>query len=104
MVSNRLLLFVHHRLVEIFGCSNDNPFAGLAVILWRLPPIQARTIYSDYKDTWQNLVHMWKLFKIAELSQVMRQKGDTRLIDMLNNVMTSTLSKEDEKQLKSKFV
>ena len=47
---------------------------------------------------------MWKLFKIAELSEVMRQKGYTRLIGLLNNVRPSTLSKEDEKQLKSVFV
>ena len=68
MVSNGLLLYIHQRLVEIFGCSNDNPIAGLTVIFSgdfsQLPPIQARTIYADYKDTWQILVHVWKLFKI----------------------------------------
>ena len=34
--------------------------------------------------SWLNLIHMWKLFKIAELEEGMRQRGDTALIDLLN--------------------
>ena len=33
MVSNRLLLRIHKRLVEIFGCSPNIPFAGVSLIL-----------------------------------------------------------------------
>ena len=33
MVSNRLLLRIHQRLVEIFGCSPNIPFAGVSLIL-----------------------------------------------------------------------
>ena len=44
MVSSRLLLHIHRRLIEIFGCFNDNLFAGLTVIFcgdfFQLPPIQ----------------------------------------------------------------
>ena len=32
MISNKLLLYIHQRLVDIFGCSADLPFAGLTVI------------------------------------------------------------------------
>ena len=87
MVSNLQLLYIHLRLVEIFGCSDNIPFAGITVIavgdFYQLPPVQQRTVYADYKDAWQNLVHLWKLFKIAELHEIMRQRGDSDLINLL---------------------
>ena len=106
MVSNLQLLYIHLRLVEIFGCSDDVPFAGLTIIgdFYQLPPVQQRTVYADYKDLWLNLVHLWKLFQIAELHEVMRQRGDSELIDLLNKVRTATLDENDEILLKSRFI
>ena len=108
MVSNLQLLYIHLRLVEIFGSSDNVPFAGLTVIVvgdfYQLPPVQQRTVYAEYNDAWQNLVHLWNLFKIAELLEVMRQRGDTDLIDLLNKVRTSSLEEVDEKLLKSHFI
>ena len=106
MVSNILLLHINQRLVEIFGCNSNIPFAGLTVIFcgdfFQLPPIQS--IYSDYNDEWQNLVHLWKMFKLVELTEVMRQKGDDTFIDLLNNVRTESINDQDEKLLKSRFI
>ncbi|XP_057294661.1 uncharacterized protein LOC130623196 [Hydractinia symbiolongicarpus] len=108
MVSNKLLLHIHQRLTEIFGCSDDIPFAGISVIacgdLYQLPPIQARPIYTDYKDVLLNLSHCWKYFKIAELTEVMRQRGDQRLIELLNNIRVGNLETQHEDLLKSKFI
>ena len=108
MVSNLLLLYIHMRLVEIFGCSDDVPFAGLTIIavgdFYQLPPVQQRTVYADYTDDWQNLVHLWKMFKITELQEVIRQRGDSELIDLLNKVRTASLDEHDEFLLKSKFI
>ena len=63
MVSNLLLLYIHQRLTEVFGCSEDLPFAGISVIVfgdfYQLPPVQQRTIYAEYKDAWLNLSHLW---------------------------------------------
>ena len=74
MVSNLTLLYIHLRLIEIFGCSDNVPFAGITVIavgdFYQLPLVQQQTVYAEYKDAWQNLVHLWKLFKIAELCEV----------------------------------
>ena len=43
--------------------------------LHQLPPIKAYPIYFPYESTsWENLIHKWKLFKIAELEEMMRQK------------------------------
>ena len=78
------------RLVEVFGCSDNIPFADITIItvgdFYQLPPVQQRSVYAEYKDAWQNLVHLWRLFKLAELDEVMRQRGDSDLIDLLNKV------------------
>ena len=90
MVSNLQLLYIHLRLVEIFDCSDNIPFAGITVVacddLLKLPPVQQRAFYAEYRDVWQNLLNLWKHFKIAKLVEVMRQKGDSQLIDLLNKV------------------
>ena len=62
MVSNILLLYIHQRLVQVFECAPDKPFAGISIIVfgdfYRLPPIQQRTIYAEYNDTWLNFSHL----------------------------------------------
>ena len=99
MVISKLLLNVHQRLVEIFGCSTDIPFAGISVIacgdFCQLPSIQQRPL---------NISHCWRLFKIAELTEVMRQRGDQELITLLNNIRTGNIRENDKKILKSKFI
>ena len=109
MVSNKMLLYIHQRLIEIFGCSPDIPFAGLSIIfsgdLFQLPPIRAYPIYAPYAlSSWENLIHKWKLFKLAELDIVMRQRGDNGFIDLLNKVRVAELDDECEKMLLSRFI
>ncbi|XP_057310102.1 uncharacterized protein LOC130648098 [Hydractinia symbiolongicarpus] len=108
MVSNKLLLHIHQRLTEIFGCADDIPFAGISVIacgdFYQLPPIQARPVYAEYKDALLNLSHCWKHFKIAELTEVMRQRDDQHLIELLNNIRVGKLERRHEDLLKSKFI
>ena len=69
---------------------------------YQLPPIQQRTIYTEYKDAWLNLSPLWSLFRIAELHEVNRQKGYTDLIDLSNKVRIADIY--DENLVKSKFV
>ncbi|XP_057316777.1 uncharacterized protein LOC130657796 [Hydractinia symbiolongicarpus] len=108
MVSNLQLFYIHLRLIEIFACRDEIPFAGITVIecgdLYQLPPVQQRPVYADYKSDWLNLVHLWKLFEFAELTEVMRQKGDNVLIDLLNNVRIGKLDKKDEELLKNRVI
>ncbi|XP_057290277.1 uncharacterized protein LOC130612964 [Hydractinia symbiolongicarpus] len=99
---------IQQRLTDIFGCSDDFPFAGISVIacgdFYQLPPIHARPIYADYKDVLLNVSHCWKYFKIAKLTEVMRQRGDQCLIKLLNNITVGKLETRHEDLLKPKFI
>ena len=90
MVSNELLFYMHLRLNEIFGSVNNDRFAGLTVIavgdLLQLPPVWGPPVNGSYKNNWQNFDLLWRHFKVFELTEVMRQRGDDTLIDLLNNV------------------
>ncbi|XP_057292445.1 uncharacterized protein LOC130621150 [Hydractinia symbiolongicarpus] len=110
MVSNKLLLYVHQRLIEIFGCVSDfsKPFAGLTIILvgdlHQLPPVMQKPIYAEFSDELYNIYPLWRNFQMCELTEVMRQRGDTVLIDLLNNVRLGTLSSQDEHLIRSRFI
>ena len=94
--------------MEIFGCSSDIPFAGISVIacgdFYQLPPIQQRPVYAKFDDVMLNISHCWRLFKIAELTKVMRQTSDQESITLLNNIRNGNIIENDEKILKPKFI
>ena len=96
------------RLTEIFGTSEEVPFAEVSIIafddLYQLPPINQRPIYSDYKDTLLNISPLWCLFRIAELTEVMRQKGDPVFIDLLNKVHIGNVDADVQQILHSRFI
>ena len=96
MVSNDLLLHVHYR---------DIPFAGITIIvvgdILQLPPDKAT---AEYKSDWMNFAPLWEFFKIAELTEVMRQCGDVEFIDLLNHICVADLHNCDLEILKSKFI
>ena len=108
MASNDLLFHVHLRLTEIFGSVNDQLFAGVSVItvddFFQLPPVGGKPVYANYKDNWQNFNSLWKLFKIFELTEVTRQRGDSQLIDLLNNVRTGDIQPDNINMLKSRVI
>ena len=43
-------------------------------------------MHASYKNNWRNFDLLWRHFKVFELIEVMRQRGDDTLIDFLNNV------------------
>ena len=83
--------------LKYFGYSSDLPLTGIYIIVFvdfnQLPPIQQRTIYAEYKDTWLNLSPLWRLFRIVELHKIMRQKRDTASIDILNKVRIADINR-----------
>ena len=106
MVGSKLLLQIHQRLCEIFGMSDRIPFANKTIIasgdLYQLPPVLAKPVFST--DGFVIALKLWHNFKFVELDEVMRQQGDNRFIDLLNNVRIGCLTEADELLLKSRFV
>ena len=80
IVSNIRLLHIHKRLCEIFDCSESQPFANLSILvvadLLQLPPIKAPQIFECYNHGLGGFFNLWLLFVMAELTEVMRQKGE----------------------------
>ena len=107
MVGSKLLLQIHQRLCEIFGMSDRIPFANKTIIasgdLYQLPPVLAKPVYSTDGFVIA-LLKLWHNFKFVEFDEVMRQQGDNRFIDLLNNVRIGCLTEADELLLKSRFV
>ena len=99
MVSNTALHHIHQRLKEIFATSDSQLFAGLSVIalddLYQLPPIQRKPVFEDYKNDALNLYHPWHVFKMIELTEIMRQKDDQPFIEQLNRFRTGSQTNED---------
>ena len=98
MVSNDLLFHNHLRLLEIFGCLNNTPFACLSIIVrdfLQLAPVRAKTVSADYNDRCENLVSIWDLFEIEKLTELMRHRGDGNFIDLLNHVRIAKLNDSD---------
>ncbi|CAB4037856.1 ATP-dependent DNA helicase PIF1, partial [Paramuricea clavata] len=97
MVSNMGLLHIHQRLKEIFVTTNSELFAGISVLVFgdffQLPPIRSATTFSNYKNDTFN--HPWHVFKMAELTQIMRQKDDLAFTQLLNRVRTASHTDDD---------
>ena len=78
MVGNAILLHIHQRLKEIFGTSSTRLFGGISIIavgdLYQLPPIKKKAVFDSYKIESHNLCHPCSVFKMIELTEIMRQK------------------------------
>jgi len=107
MVSSKLLLNVHKRLCEIFGVANELPFAGKSILvcgdLYQLPPVMAKPVF-DTEGLMISVYKLWHLFKLAELSESMRQRGDTVFVDLLNDIRVGEIDVNNEKLIKSRFI
>ena len=81
---------MHQRLNEIFGKWESIPFSGISILafgdFYQLPPINARPVCGEYKDPLLNIAPLWRIFRMSELTEVMRQKGDLVFIKLLNKV------------------
>ena len=109
MVSDKLLKDVHLRLCEIAGVSPQIPFAGKTIIavgdFFQLPPVMGKPVYCSNGFV-ESLLKLWDNFKLAELTEVMRQQGDNVnvFVDLLNDVRVAELTTEDEQLLRSRFI
>ena len=83
MVSKKLFHQIYQRLVEIIKVPNIF-FAGKTVLvvgdLYQLPRVNAMPVYaSSNSGELESYVadELWKMFRLTELTGVMRQKADT---------------------------
>ena len=108
MVGNTTLLHIHQRLKDIFGTSSTTLFAGLSIVavgdLYPLPPIKKKAVFDTYKIQSQNLCHPWGVFRMIELTEIMRQKNDKAFTELLNRIRTATHTKDDIKVTQSRCI
>jgi len=100
MVSSNQLYQIDFRLRQIFGTDVD--FGNIPIMVVgdfrQLPPVGGPYIFKppSHLPT-AELVgsHLWEMFKIYELEEIMRQKGDQRFCKALNNLGSGCLEPED---------
>ena len=108
MVGADTLLTIHRRLCDIM--SNSSPFGGMSIIcvgdLLQLPPVGQRAVFSDPSDEMAAIYgSLWKThFKIIELTEVQRQKGDQSFADLLNRMRVGEHTVEDIALLNSRQI
>ena len=71
--------------------------------LYQLPPVMAKPVFST-EGSLINVFKLWHNFKLAELTETMRQKGDNAFIELLNEIRVGDLSSEQETVLKSRII
>ena len=107
MVSSMFLYQVNQRLNEIFGYSDRLTFDGMSVIVcgdfYQLPPVRGLPVYSSTTSIKGLLtLDLWHKFKMAELSEVMRQR-DYQFVNILNKIWEGQIDEDVELILKSRF-
>ncbi|CAB3991532.1 Hypothetical predicted protein [Paramuricea clavata] len=100
--------YAYERLKEIFVTPNSELFAGISLLVFgdffQLPPIRSATTFSNYKNDTFNLHQPWHVFKMAELTQIMRQKDDLAFTQLLNRVRSSSHTDDDIKCIQSSTI
>ena len=56
-----------------------------------------------FNETGFLMLHLWHKFKLAELTEIMRQKGDTMFTELLNKIRVGAADVSVEDILKSQF-
>ena len=105
MVSSMLLYQVNQRLNGIFGYSGQLPFAGMSVIVcgdfYQLPPVRGLPVYSSTTSIKGLLIlDLWHKFKMAELTEVMRQREDYQFINIWKKIREGQIDEDVELILK----
>ena len=112
MVSSDLFFKINAWLLEIFMCSTAAEFAGLTVLLvanlLHLPPLMDKPVYATV-DSFDSLerhlaFNLWHMFQFAELTEVMRQRGDTKFIDFLNKIRAGNVDEDVQKLIGERFI
>ena len=111
MISQKIFFQVHQRTIEIIRV--QLPFAGKSVLvcgdLYQLPPVRAVPVYNNRcllncSPLQFAAIDLWRMFKIVELSEMMRQQGHNEMIDVLNEIRVGTVDTSIDNLLQSRFI
>ncbi|XP_044599069.1 ATP-dependent DNA helicase PIF1-like [Cotesia glomerata] len=93
MVPYEMLCMIDSRLRQLK--SRDACFGGINVLLFgdlmQLPPVRGHQVFQQ-PEHMKPATHLWRLFRLVELKQNMRQQGDTTFIDVLNALRVGELT------------
>ena len=111
MVYKKLLYQMHGHLIGIFNLPNL-PFSDRSILVLggfhQLPSVRAISVYASSlnEDHLENYIanDLWILSSFAELTEVMRQRGDKHFIDILNKVHVGNVDSEVKRTLKSRII
>ena len=94
MLGSQLLNVLEMRLRQIMN--DERAFGGLHALfvgdLYQLRPVRASWVFKQEHALAKN---HWLDFKMVELTQIMRQKGDQRFAELLNRMRVGKLDTED---------
>lgn len=98
MVGNILFTTIHERLCEIKNSSNL--FGGVSILafgdLYQLPPVKQQQIFKPIKyDVSSGIYTIWREFRVANLTTIMRQKEDQDFAQLLNRIRTASYTATD---------
>ena len=49
-------------------------------------------------------LNLWRMSQFAELTEVMRQRGDAKSIDLLNKIRVGNIDEDVQKQIRERFI
>ena len=88
MVGEKMIMYIDERLKQIKQC--QEPFGNVSVIavgdFYQIPPVGDRALYNI--DKGQLYESSWRLFKVWQLKEIMRQKEDLDFANLLNIIRT----------------
>lgn len=93
MVPYEMLCMIESRLRQLKN--PEEMFGGINVLLFgdlmQIPPVKGQPVYRQPRHMIP-ATHLWELFTLIELTQNMRQQGDTTFIDVLNALRIGELT------------
>lgn len=106
MVPYEMLCMIDSRLRQLKN-RDDMPFGGINIIvfgdLMQLPPVKGAQVFKQPARLLP-ATHLWRLFTLVELTQNMRQQGDTSFADLLNALRIGEMDAQHFELLMSKLL
>ncbi len=103
MMLVKQLFDVDFRMQQILDRPDDFGKKSIIVVghLRQLRPIGSRRVFEDHFTRQFTGNHLWPKFRLFELTEIMRQRGDAEFCHALNNMSEGVMSDEDVGLIKS---